>query len=446
MLNLSKQNRIAIPLPDRYKTLRSLANRPHYRILNRIIWASSFVALILLFLPWTQNISGAGFVTTLRPEQRPQTIHTAIAGRIEKWYVGEGDFVSKGDTILFISEVKDEYFDPQLIDNTSSQVEAKKRAVKSYDGKVTALEQQMAALEQERKLRLEMAQVRIRQAVLRIATDSMDLEAARTQLRIANTQFSRSVQLQKEGLKAMTDLEEKRLKQQEAEAGVLTAQNKVLSARNELSNARVELGRINAEFAEKTSKSSSERFTALSSQYDTEAQVSKLQNQFANYQIRSGLYYIVAPQDGYVNRALRSGIGETLKEGTPVVSIMPAYYELAVETYVDPIDLPLVKKGNGVRIWFDGWPTIVFSGWPGISYGTFAGRIVAVENFISENGKYRVLVAPDKDEAPWPKQISVGAGAQSLALLDTVPVWFEIWRTLNGFPPNYYVQSQKPVK
>lgn len=150
------------------------------------------------------------------------------------------------------------------------------------------------------------------------------------------------------------------------------------------------------------------------------------------------MYYITAPQDGFVNRALQSGIGETIKEGTPIVSIMPAKYDIAVETYVNPMDFPLINKGEKVRVWFDGWPTIVFSGWPGVSYGTFGGIIVAKENFISSNGKYRVLIAPDPKDKKWPEQLSIGAGTQSLALLDDVPIWFEIWRTLNGFPPNFY--------
>ena len=105
-----------------------------------------------------------------------------------------------------------------------------------------------------------------------------------------------------------------------------------------------------------------------------------------------------------------------------------------------------VKKGEKIRVWFDGWPTIVFSGWPEMSYGTFGGEIVAIENFISENGKFRVLIAPDKTEEKWPSQVRVGSGAQTIALLNTVPVWFEIWRVLNGFPPDYYKTADKPSK
>ena len=80
----------------------------------------------LLFLPWTQNVSGQGAVTTLKPNQRPQAIQTIIGGRIEKWYVQEGDYVKKGDTIIFISEIKEDYLDPNLVENTGNQVKAKK--------------------------------------------------------------------------------------------------------------------------------------------------------------------------------------------------------------------------------------------------------------------------------------------------------------------------------
>jgi len=445
MLNISNKNKIDASI-EKYRTFKNLSERPHYRILNKIIVGVSLLALVILFLPWTQNISGSGAVTTLKPDQRPQTIHSAIAGRIEKWYVKEGDFVKKGDTILFISETKEDYLDPNLVSNTESQLKAKEMAGKSYGGKVNSLSAQIAAIQSEQSLKLQQAKNKIRQSLLKIKSDSMDLVAVRTQIKIANTQFNRSLALNKEGLKPMTDVEEKRLKLQEIEAKIITQENKLLASENELINAKVEVNRIVAEYNDKEQKARSDQYTALSSQYDTEAQVNKLKNQYANYQIRNGMYYIKAPQNGYVNRALQSGLGETIKEGTQIVSIMPSKYDIAVETFVSPIDLPLLHKGEKVRVWFDGWPTIIFSGWPNMSYGTYGGKIVAVENFISDNGKFRVLIAPDTNEAPWPKQISVGSGAQTLALLNNVPVWFEIWRTLNGFPSNYYQPSNNTPK
>lgn len=445
MLNLS-DNKINPKGLLKYKAVRSLGERPHNKILNKIISIFSLVAFIILLLPWTQNISGSGFVTTLKPDQRPQTIHSTIGGRIEKWYVQEGDFVKKGDTIAFISEVKEDYFDPNLVQNTKDQADAKQLAVESYGDKVVTLSTQISSLEREKILKIQQAENKIKQANLKIKSDSMDLEAVKTQLKIATTQFNRSIQLNKEGLKPLTDVEEKRLKLQENEAKIITQENKYFTSLNELINAKVEINRLLAEYAEKVSKVKSDQYTALSNQYDTKAQVNKLENQYVNYNIRNGMYYIKAGQNGYINRALQSGIGELIKEGTAIASIMPSKYDIAVETFVDPVDLPLISKGEKIRVWFDGWPTIVFSGWPDMSYGTFGGKVVAIENFISDNGKYRVLIAPDKNESPWPKQLSIGAGAETIALLHNVPVWYEIWRTLNGFPPNYYTPQNKKVK
>ena len=99
---------------------------------------------------------------------------------------------------------------------------------------------------------------------------------------------------------------------------------------------------------------------------------------------------------------------------------------------------PLIHIGEKVRIQFDGWPAIVFSGWPNVSYGTYGGEVVAIENFISSNGKYRILLAPDKNDNEWPKAIRVGSGAYTMALLNDVPIWFELWRKINGFPPNFF--------
>src|SRR5690242_20216361 len=98
----------------------------------------SLLAIGLLFVPWTQNVRARGNVTALRQEQRPQQINTIIAGRIEKWYVKEGDYVHRGDTIVQLSEVKADYLDPDLASRTREQIDAKKSTISNYEGKVIA--------------------------------------------------------------------------------------------------------------------------------------------------------------------------------------------------------------------------------------------------------------------------------------------------------------------
>lgn len=446
MLNISHNKLNKKVTMTGYTSYSKAFEREHFKLFNKFVGGFSVLCIIMLFLPWTQNVTADGYVTTLTPDQRPQTIQSQIPGRIERWHVKEGDFVKKGDTILHISEIKTEYQDPQLVERSKLQRDAKNNSVMSYKQKVIALENQSSAIENERRLKLSQAKNKLIQSRLKVKSDSMDLGAAEINAKIAEIQYQRSITLQKEGLKPMTDVEQKNIKLQESQAKLISLENKLLASRNDVINAEIEINRISAEYADKLSKAQSEKFTALSNQFEAEVETSKLDNTTSNYEIRNSLYYITAPLDGYVNKAIRAGIGETFKDGESLVGIMPVNYDLAVETFVEPFDLPLIHKGEKVRIQFDGWPAIFFSGWPNAAFGTFAGRVVAVETFISSNGKFRVLIAPDMEENEWPKNVRVGSGAYTIALLDDVPIWYEIWRKLNGFPPNYYTPDSKSTE
>ncbi|WP_044397976.1 HlyD family secretion protein [Lacinutrix sp. Hel_I_90] len=438
MLNIS-ENRLNTKVDiSHFESSKKAFGKQHFKNFNRLLLIFAVLCIITLFLPWTQNITANGAVTTLTPDQRPQSIQSPIPGRIEKWYVKEGDFVKKGDTILFVSEVKNEYFNPDLVKRTGEQIQSKNFSVESYGSKVNALNNQIGALATERVLKLEQAKNKLLQSKLKVKSDSIDYEASKTNLNIAEKQFARIETLQNEGLKSVTEVEEKRLKLQETQAKLISLENKYLAAKNEVLNAEVEINRIQAEYIDKISKAQSDKFTAKSNQFDTEAQVSKLENDYTNYAMRNAMYYIRAPLDGYINKAIKTGIGESFKEGERLVGIMPANYDVAVETYIKPIDLPLVHLGETFRVQFDGWPAIVFSGWPNVSYGTYGAKVVAIESFISDNGKFRILLAPDPEDYPWPKAIRVGSGVKALGLLEDVPIWFELWRKVNGFPPNYY--------
>ncbi|MCF8283525.1 MAG: HlyD family secretion protein [Sphingobacteriales bacterium] len=446
MLNITK-NKIKEKVNiDKLQSFQLLAARVNSKRLINVLYAIGLILFILLFLPWTQNIRSNAKVTALKPNQRPQTIHSIIPGRIEKWYVQEGQFVKQGDTILFISETKEEYLDPNLVANTEQQLKSKEFAVRSYMEKIKANDSQIDALIGSKKLKYEQALNKLIQVKLKIQSDSIEVSAAKLNYKVAKDQLVRMEELYKEGLKSLTDLESRKMKLQETQSKVISQENKYISTKNELINAKIELQSINAEYNDKIAKSESEKFASLSNMYDAEATVSKLQNQFTNYSIRSGMYFILAPQDGYITKAIQSGIGELIKEGSEIISIMPSDYELAVEMYVNPMDIPLLEKGQHVQIQFDGWPSVIFSGWPGISYGTYGGEVVAIDNFISENGKYRVLVSHDKNYQVWPKEIRLGAGANTLTLLKEVPVWYELWRQINGFPPDYYKNDNKNDK
>lgn len=392
--------------------------------------------LLVLFLPWTQNIRARGNLTTLRQEQRPQELNTIIPGRIVKWYVKEGDHVQVGDTIVQLAEIKDSYLDPELLERTAEQLSAKQISVELYKNKVEAGISQVQALQNALDLKLQ-------QLRMKVVSDSIEAAAALNGLNIAEQQYERQKVMRDSGLVSKVQLEQRNQKYQDARA-------KKMSTEIKLINTRTELSQIRQEYSQKIFKAQSEIAAARGEIASAEAEVSKFKNQYSNYKIRSGQYYILAPQTGQVVNASKSGINEIVKEGETLLEIVPEHVDLAVEIYVRPVDLPLVSIGTRARFLFDGFPAIVFSGWPQASYGTFAGEVAAIESNVGKNGKFRVLVKEVRGERSWPPEIRLGTGAQAIMLLKDVPVWYELWRNINGFPPDYYTPNKseetKPKK
>jgi len=401
---------------------------------------------IILFLPWTQNIRAKGTVTTLRQEQRPQQLNTIIPGRVIKWYVKEGDYVKAGDTILQLAEIKDDYLDPQLLSRTKEQLSAKSLTVDYYKNKVGTSGTQINALGEALQLKMDQLRNKLQQLQLKVQSDSMESIAATNDFKIATLQFSRQKAMYDSGLVSLTQLEQRNQSYQNSLAKKVSAENKLQNARQDLTITRIEMNATQQDYMEKIAKAQGDQFQSLSQIATGQGDIAKLENQYSNYSIRNGLYFITAPQSGQITKARKAGIGEIVKDSEMIVEIVPDQVQYAVELFVRPLDLPLVSNGQKVRFMFDGFPAIVFSGWPNTSYGTFGGKVVAVESSVSYNGKFRILVTEDPADKPWPRELKMGTGAQGMALLKDVPIWYELWRNINGFPPDYYKAGAEPEK
>lgn len=403
--------------------------------------------IIVLFLPWTQNIKVMGNVSSLYQEQRPQQLNSPIPGRIIKWYVKNGDYVKKGDTLLQLSEVKEDYMDPLLVKRTEQQVDAKKGLQKYYEAKVGTTNSQLQALNSGRDLKLSQLKVKISQLNNKLAGEEAELVAANNELRMSSDQYERQKKMYDEGLVSLTQFQQRSVSYQNALAKKTATENKLAQTRQEIVNVSIEQNATIQDYNEKLSKTEGERFQSLGQIEGSDGDIAKLENQVANYKVRQGLYFVIASQDGQVVQINKAGIGEILKDGESIGVIVPEKVDYAVEIYIKPVDLPLVKEGQRVMCIFDGFPAIVFSGWPNSSYGTFAGKVIAVENNISANGMFKALLIQDKNEKQWPPKIKMGTGVQGIAILNDVPIWYELWRNINGFPPDYYeVKTEKNTK
>jgi hypothetical protein len=69
--------------------------------------------------------------------------------------------------------------------------------------------------------------------------------------------------------------------------------------------------------------------------------------------------------------------------------------------------------------------------------GTFGGKVIAKNPSVDSKGDFKIIVSPDPNQPKWPdgENLRQGVRANGWVILRTVPLGFEVWRQLNGFPP-----------
>ena len=206
-------------------SLRTLKTPGVGRTVAKVLMVIVLLFILFLFLPWQQNIRGQGKLTALNPMNRPQKVETAIAGRIEKWHVIEGQFVNAGDTIMTISEIKDKFFDPDIIPRMQEQLTAKKNAADAKESKVDALNRQIVALQNALTAKMAQGKNKLRQAGLKLEADSLAYIAEQVNNDNSESIFERNKNRYEAGNITLTKYQEIETKLQESAAKVLKAEN-----------------------------------------------------------------------------------------------------------------------------------------------------------------------------------------------------------------------------
>jgi multidrug resistance efflux pump len=267
----------------------------------------------------------------------------------------------------------------------------------------------------------------------RVVAAEQALAAARAAKVTADLNLDRQQGLSAKGLTSTRNVELAILEAATRTADVDRAVATLNAARSETASLTAELQRTRADATARIDEARASLASARSDLAKARGEMAKIEVRVARQQTLQ----VTAPVDGTVLRVLARRSGELLKAGEPLAMIVPRSTRDVVELWVDGNDMPMVLPGQPVRLQFEGWPALQFSGWPSIAVGTFGGRVALVDATDNGKGKFRVLIESDEAHERWPsvRFLRQGVRANGWVMLNVVPVWFELWRQFNGFPP-----------
>lgn len=403
--------------------------------------------VLLIKTPWQQSVKGSGKVTMFDPSRRPQSVEAQIAARVVEWKVLEGQSVQAGQLLARLEDLDPKFLDPGQVALLEQQRQALLRRRVAAREREASLARQLEALQSSQAAALPMAGVRAAQTEERLEAARQAVLAAEQSQRTAQLNLVRLRDLHERGLRSTRDLELAEMEAVRSRTETERARISLELATRDIQTATLDVSKVAAD----TSANLASVEASLSSVREViagvDSDLSKLSIDQANSKRRNRQQKVFAPVNGRVVRLLEVGQGETVKAGDVLATIVPETTDQAVELYVTQDDAPLVAPGRPVRLMFAGFPALQFSGWPGAAVGTFAGRVKVVDAMDDGSGKYRVLVVPDPlpGEEPWPVSaiLRPGAAATGWIMLDTVPLYYELWRRWNAFPPNFPVESPK---
>jgi multidrug efflux pump subunit AcrA (membrane-fusion protein) len=155
-----------------------------------ILTCFALLTVAVLFIPWQQTAVGDGRVIAFDPAERLQIITANLDGRIEKWYVREGDKVREGDVLALMADN-----DPEIIVRLKKEREALVREIEALQ-----LGVQLASRNRDRQKELLKKEFstdfNVEQARISEARAQKDLADAEGRLARLDTQIARQMTLE----------------------------------------------------------------------------------------------------------------------------------------------------------------------------------------------------------------------------------------------------------
>jgi multidrug resistance efflux pump len=440
------------------------------RTIGKALFAFLVLGTIIVALaPWQQSVKGTGNVLAYAPLERQQTIETPIKGRIARLgeNIYENAHVKEGELIAEIADIDTGYLvrlEGQLsasqrqVAAAEALVEANRRNLAAANTIVSSYESQVTAYGLVKTQVIAAADAAVASAINKVEAERQQLAEHDAALTQVQADYERQKLLYEEEIVSQLKFQEAQRKLKEVEAKVEKSKAYVRAAENDLlgkqsdrkakeQKAQVDIEHATAVLRKSTADVAKSESDVAKAQSDlTKSQKEVFESEIKVARQRSQSIY--APFDGFVTRITPNQSSQVLKEGDAICVIVPDTADRAVQVWLDGNDAPLVEQGRHVRLQFEGWPAVQFAGWPSVAVGTFGGEVISVDATDDGKGKFRVLILPDKSDLKWPNErfLRQGVRTNGWVLLDEVPLWYEIWRNMNGFPPVVSTEEPKGSK
>ncbi|MFK7930747.1 MAG: HlyD family secretion protein [Myxococcota bacterium] len=421
---------LSLPGQARVSALRRVrpAGNVHRTVRNLSLAALLFISILLLS-PWQQTAQGSGQIVAFDPASRTQMVEAPIKGRVLEWHVAEGQAVKEGDLIATLQDNDPSYLG-RLNDELTTiddRLTAAQDAVAAYDAK-------LAAAQASQDAAVEAAMAKVTASARKVDASDQKLAISKADAETAELNLQRVEPLFKEGLVSERKLELTQLKSKESDAKYLEARAGVAEAKAVLAESRSNLVKEREEQRGKIAAVRTERQGAGQKVDELRGKRLEVETKIS----RQGAQAVRAPRSGTILAILAGQGGEQVKEGETLARLVPSDVRNVVELRIAGNDVPLIQRGQKVRLQFEGWPAVQFAGWPSVAVGTFPGEVIFIDAADDGSGYFRIVVQePDETDEPWPSQrfLRQGIRAKGWVLLSRVTMVWEVWRQLNGFPP-----------
>jgi len=431
-----------VEFEERFPSLRLAKSSRWVRRLAK--WLGLLLLAIICFTafaPWQQFVHGTGRVVAYAPLQRRQVVQSPISGRVARWVDGirEGIRVEKGQIIVEIQDL-----DPKLIPRLQKQVIATEDELESLKQVASAYELIVEDFHVVRVQIVAAADQYIEMAEQKLRAEEQNLEAVEAALLQVEADSQRQATLAKEGFASTYKQQLALRKKQEGLAKVAQAKAYIASAQNGVHAKRNEREAKEREAQAKINSATAQFQKAQSDVAKTEKTLVGLNIKLTQQQSQ----IVHAPWDGFIFKLDTFQQGAMVKQGDALFTLVPETMDNAVEIWLDGNDASWVTTGRHVRLQFEGWPGIQLAGWPSIAVNTFGGQVTVVDSTDNGKGQFRILIQPDPNDDPWPSDrfLRQGVRTNGLVMLEKVPLWFEVWRQMNGFPPVVDVKKAPKAK